>query len=589
MPAAKPAQFLNNLTIEMHQEVDKNRQHLRDIWALPLPERVEKGHSLGPVKLQSLTDQGLAVFRHQTRHSQHSFCTLREGDLVRVTLDDPEGNGPCAIFLHDDGEEVTLYFRSAPTCLARQAEGYSLDPDFFDPTERFLAALKQLATTAHGQDKVLPVLMGLQESTISPAEQYEVTSALEDGEDPPLHASQVEAIANCVAAENFHLVQGPPGTGKTHVLAQVAKLLLERNHRLLVTGPTHRAIQNALSAIRPTISTNIPVIKIGGYPFAQNPAIPQHDSLAEAGLPDDEPYVIGATPYALWSSSSGLNGHEFDTVLCDESSQLTILTAALAMLSARRFLFFGDHRQLSPVRLGPAPLDEDEQSIFARLAKVSDGTMLTESWRLNEELAAWPSATFYNNQLTARHNCLLDLEPKSPHPALQETPSLVAITHRNDSDSVVSEGEAETAAELILDLLRGGLKPCEIAVITPFRAQAARIRGMVRHRSEFAAWDHTHLACDTVERLQGQERTVVIVSMVASHPAFIERRHDFLFQPQRLNVAVTRARKKTIILYSDSLVRHADRLSEKHHGAMTFCSLIEAATPLTDPYGQSHP
>ena len=138
--------------------------------------------------------------------------------------------------------------------------------------------------------------------------------------------------------------------------------------------------------------------------------------------------------------------------------------------------------------------------------------MLTESWRLNRDLAEWPSATFYGNRLEARHDRKLSLSPASPHSALQEDPGFVALSHSDTQSSTRSPEEAELVVALILDLLRGGLAPAEIAVVTPFRAQAALIRRMLRTREEFSAWPVTDLVADTIERLQGQEREVILVS-----------------------------------------------------------------------------
>ena len=280
--------------------------------------------------------------------------------------------------------------------------------------------------------------------------------------------------------------------------------------------------------------------------------------------------------FNLWSSASGLAGQQFDTVLLDESSQLTLMLAAMAMLRAEKFLFFGDHCQLPPVRLGPNPANSLDDSIFNKLRKSSSTTMLTESWRLNHNLAEWPSATFYRNRLQARYDRKLALSPASAHSALQEDPGFVAIDHQDTASSTRSPEEAERVVELILDLLRGGMDPTEIAVVTPFRAQAALIRRMLRTREEFADWSTGSLVVDTVERLQGQEREVVIVSLTASREAFIRRLEDFIFEPRRLNVAITRARRKTILFHSQSLLKVASSLADSgNQGATTFCSLLE--------------
>ena len=99
---------------------------------------------------------------------------------------------------------------------------------------------------------------------------------------------------------------------------------------------------------------------------------------------------------------------------------------------------------------------------------------------------------------------------------------------------------------------------------------------MLRTREEFSAWPVTDLVADTIERLQGQEREVILVSFAASRDAFILKLEDFLFEPRRLNVAITRARRKTILIHSKSLLKVAQSLADSgSQGATTFCSLLE--------------
>lgn len=202
--------------------------------------------------------------------------------------------------------------------------------------------------------------------------------------------------------------------------------------------------------------------------------------------------------------------------------------------------------------------------------------MLTESWRLNRDLAEWPSATFYGNRLTAKYDRLLQLASPSSHTALQARPGLVALPCEGPLSSSRAPHEAEVAAELILDLLKGGLAPEDLAVVTPFRAQAACLRRMLRQRAEFAPWAMNGLLVDTVERLQGQEREVILVSFAASRKQFVQRLADFLFEKRRLNVAITRARRKTVLLYSPRFAKVAKSLADfGHDGATTFCSLLK--------------
>lgn len=578
MTTASPThRFLTSLREDTLREIAASKAHLIDIWNLPLRERVEKGHTLGPLKV-SKQKGALVTLVYETNKSKEAFSRIREGDMMRLTENEPLANGPSCFFLQDDGEHIVVQmFSDAPLPFDEPLTGLTLDPDFFDPTERFFAALDALRTTEHGTKVVLPILMGEGETDTHVPTYEDVLDTLEDlPEEESFHPSQADAIALAMAASRFHLVQGPPGTGKTHVLAEIAARLVEKGHRVLLTGPTHRAIEHALLACRRRLPANIRVVKISKACFDPVSPVEHFDHLTEAKLSFDEPFVLGATPFNLWSSASGLMNQSFDTVLLDESSQLTLMLATLAMLRAEKFLFFGDHCQLPPVRLGPKPADALDDSVFNKLRKSSSTTMLTESWRLNHDLAEWPSATFYGNRLVARHDRKLTLSPASAHPALQESPGFVAISHQESPSSTRSPEEAELVVELILDLLRGGLAAAEIAVVTPFRAQAALIRRILRTREEFSPWPMQDLIADTVERLQGQEREVIIVSLTASRDAFILRLEDFLFEPRRLNVAITRARRKTILIHSQSLLKVAQSLAESgSQGATTFCSLLE--------------
>jgi DNA replication ATP-dependent helicase Dna2 len=215
------------------------------------------------------------------------------------------------------------------------------------------------------------------------------------------------------------------------------------------------------------------------------------------------------------------------------------------------------------------------RSVFGLLKDRDMEVMLEESYRLSEALASWPSATFYGNRLLGKHARQLHLGGGVPMGELQATPALVVRRDPAPGCSVKNDGEAETVRELVRHLVAGGIRPEEIGVVTPFRAQAGRIRQLLRLEFGASAVARS-ITVDTVERFQGQERDVMIAALTASRPDFIDRLADFLFQPERLNVAVTRARLKTVLLVPEEMAVHAGRLADAgHEGATTFCSLIE--------------
>jgi DNA replication ATP-dependent helicase Dna2 len=143
------------------------------------------------------------------------------------------------------------------------------------------------------------------------------------------------------------LIKGPPGTGKTLVLAHLARLLAEDGRRVLVTGLTHRAIQNALNKVC-VVDNQVPVCKIGNYQHAGDLNVPNFDYFGQSSFGDlDGGYIIGATPFAC--RSNRLANVEFDVVIFDEASQVTFPLAIMGMLAADKYIFIGDDNQLPPV------------------------------------------------------------------------------------------------------------------------------------------------------------------------------------------------------------------------------------------------
>ncbi len=560
----------------MRREIRMQRMACEEIWHTPLSERIDKGHSLGPLTVAGISKDRVTL-RPAAISAELADCTLREGDFVCLSRDTPLA--PVGHFIHAgedvDGIHLLRWKGGMP---GAGGDDWVIDPDFYDMTDRYAEAIDALAATDFGREHVLPLLMGETGSTLDPQLHEQVMDDFDAGgpDDPSWHDSQQEAIAACMAAHAAHLVQGPPGTGKTRVLAEVARRLIERGERVLVTGPTHRAIHQALDGIRRMLPATVRIAKIG---FHTVPAAGYEwfDDYASSGLLDsDAPHVVGATPHALWSKHSGLREARFDSVLLDEASQLTPLLAAMAMMRGERWLFFGDDCQLPPVVPGDDATPPRQRSVFGRLKNRGFDTLLEETWRLNRPLAEWPSATFYSNRLSCRHDRRLALSPSPQLPALHADPAACLVACENPQRATVrSDPEAQLAAEIVREAVRCGLEPERIGVITPFRAQAARIRQVLGIRQ--AACDlRRRVVVDTVERYQGQERDLVIVTLAATDARFIRLRADFLFQSERWNVAVTRARLKTVVIASPQLMETASSLADDGHaGASCFTSLIE--------------
>jgi DNA replication ATP-dependent helicase Dna2 len=138
--------------------------------------------------------------------------------------------------------------------------------------------------------------------------------------------------------------------------------------------------------------------------------------------------------------------------------------------------------------------------------------------------------------------------------------------------------------ELVLSLLIRGMTPDEIGVVVPYRAQSRLIRSLVRRNIGEEVL--RELVVDTVERMQGQEREVVLVSFATASPKFAAQVADFLFQPQRLNVAVTRPRTKLILVGSHHLLDADQYDTDQAETVKMLRDLFDGCLHLTVPMGK---
>jgi DNA replication ATP-dependent helicase Dna2 len=330
----------------------------------------------------------------------------------------------------------------------------------------------------------------------------------------------------------------------------IAQLAVQRGERILVTSHTHMAINNALNKIH---EQRVPVVKVGHATQRKglDDAIPNYGGLDDWENRPTNGYVVGATPFA--TCNTRLENYLFDTIIFDEASQITTILALMAMRKGKRFIFIGDQKQLPPVLLSRSVLGKESYSVFSRLTgqKANHLVMLDETYRMNQWLTDWPSRTFYEGHLCAaganRERCLklTRIEDRfatvlnGDHPA-------IFIPTPDGSAQTKSWQEARLVVDLCAAIGAGGLPLSEIGIVSPYRAQGRIVRNLLVKR--FGRQAAREVVADTVERMQGQERELIILSLCTGDPAFLGTVAEFFFQPERLNVSVTRAKTKLIII-----------------------------------------
>lgn len=379
-----------------------------------------------------------------------------------------------------------------------------------------------------------------------------------------LNKSQNTAVQKAIASTNFHLIQGPPGTGKTETIAHIAKILVEAGKKVFVTAPTHTAINNCLNAISSKIKDETKLVKIGEkYQSAEilgNEYITRKTRLPHESYLYNEDFskngiIIGGTPYSMcYPASRRLDNWEFDVALIDEAAQMSIPLAVSVMSKSDKFIFVGDHKQLDPIMPSGTGLSMFSESVFSRLVRLypRDKTLLNISYRLNNRLIRIPNKLFYDNQLTSETSLSVSnesIESKNYSKVLNHEDPKILYLHKEFDSQGRSPHEAKIVAEMVSDLLSHGINYEDIGILTPYRAQVREIKKALEKKiGGIDTEDTESLFIDTVDRMQGQERDYIIYSMSNSHPLESKRRLDFFYSPNRLNVAITRAIKKCIVI-----------------------------------------
>jgi DNA replication ATP-dependent helicase Dna2 len=521
-------------------------ERLRDTWSRPLAAKLQAGQTQRFLQVESAESSDTLW-----AYPDEGESRFREGDLLVLHTGSPVGDllGRGLALELDDGERWLLRGKAAGDVLRGLGVRVAYaDADAIDLSAYFRATMDEVRTSEIGREILMPLLCGEIDIGFSDAR---VASAEAVARQRGFNDRQVQAVGLAVAAEQLACIQGPPGTGKSAVLALAVRLMVGSGERVLVTSHTHMAINNVLNKIA---AEGAPVVKIGALTQcrALDASVPRCEDFAGwDARPRRGGYAVGATPFA--TCTGRLEGCEFDVIVFDEASQVTVPLALMAMRKGRRFVFVGDQQQLPPVVLSRSVFDRRSMSAFATLtaADADHCVMLDQTYRLNRWLTEWPSRTYYGGALrSAGHNrdrrlVLRDL-PARLSALLGADHCGLFVPTLDRTARVRNERDAELVATLCSAALAGGLAASDIGVVTPYRAQGRAVREALRRAvGQEAA---RAIVADTVERMQGQEREMVIVSLATGDEAFLGAVAGFFFEPQRLNVSITRAKSKLIVI-----------------------------------------
>lgn len=403
---------------------------------------------------------------------------------------------------------------------------------------------------------------------------------------------QIKAFEKALSTNDYSLILGMPGTGKTTVIAELIKFIVANGKTVLLSSYTHSAVDNIL---RKVTSFGINILRIGYknrvhkdiQEFVPDETIKTYKEYLETYM---EPQVVACTCLGINDVAFNLRS-KFDYCIVDEASQVSMPVSLGPISFADKFILVGDHLQLPPLvtHSDPEVRRGLSQSLFKILAERSPESLveLTYQYRMCNEIMLLSNVLIYNGRLKSGseevanqvlhvpspkkiENYLsteVDVDPNSLwlHKILKPENKVVFLDHdlipgteSKRGDNIDNPIEADLVQQTVEGLLACGVPESQIGVISFNRAQLRLLQVKLSSRPEIEIL--------TADQYQGRDKECIIVSLVRSNESKIAG--DLVREWRRVNVAITRAKSKLVILGSRSTLSSADTIK-------TFIDLLD--------------
>lgn len=425
---------------------------------------------------------------------------------------------------------------------------------------------------------------------------------------PWLNPAQEQAVNNVLSAKDVAIVHGPPGTGKTTTLVEAIYETLRRENQVLVCAQSNMAVDWISERL---VDRGVNVLRIGNPTkvndkmlsftyerrFADHPDYPQLWSIREAirklrqnrKRRRDEGYhqkierlksrateleirinaelfgearVIAST--LAGSASRLLAGQKFGTLFIDEAAQALEPACWIAIRRASRVVLAGDHCQLPPtVKSIEALRGGLGTTLMERIVRQKPDvvTLLKTQYRMNEQIMRFSSDWFYGGMVEAapqiRFRGILDFD--NPMAWIDTADVEGKEEFVGESFGRINRAEAQLTLDTLQEYFTKIGKQrilderIDVGVISPYRAQVQLLRRLIKKKEFFKPYRGL-ISVNTVDGFQGQERDIIVISLVRANA---DGQIGFLSDLRRMNVAITRARMKLIILGDvQTMTRH---------------------------------
>lgn len=604
------------LQLEYYTEKEAFRKQTE---TMGLRRKVKRGDAWFPIRVgksyyNSLNQLVVEVFRGEEEDVDHNFEFGRPVVFLSAT-DAKDLGGKLRYFSftatvsYVDGNRMVVAVPDSAPLLELQSSSQPLGVQLsFDETS-YRAMFQALDRVIAAKNDRLAYLRELFHGDRQP-QRY----AFEPIRFPWLNPTQEQAVNEVLRAKDVAIVHGPPGTGKTTTLVEAINETLMRESQVMVCAQSNMAVDWISEKL---VDRGINVLRIGnptrvndkmlGFTyerrFESHPDYPQLWAIRKAirelrqhrkrGSDSfhqkmerlksratelelrinaqlfGEARVIACT--LVGSANKLLDGQRFNTLFIDEAAQALEAACWIPLRRVSRVILAGDHCQLPPTVKSLAALKAGlGVTLMERVTATQPSvvTLLKVQYRMNEAIMRFSSDWFYGGQVKSapqvRHRGILDYDNPflwiDTAPLEEEDDS--PVYHEQfvgESFGRVNKAEANLTISTLRDYLEKVGKQrfldeqVDVGVISPYRAQVQYLRSLIKATPELKPFRRA-ITINTVDGFQGQERDIVLISLVRSNAA---GDIGFLKDLRRMNVAITRARMKVIILGDvKTLTRH---------------------------------
>ena len=543
----------------------------------------------------------ISVEMERTTHQELSHQLRFGASAALFSNHDPKDRIEGTI-THQSGNKIKIQFRSEELPDWSRDGKLGLDVLFDNNSyDEMQHALKQAALSEANSPagKLVKILIGLAKPSFREIQQYSI---------PSLNEVQQLAVNQILSAEALSIVHGPPGTGKTTTLIQAVKALLKQEkQQILVVAPSNTAVdllteklaEQGMEVLRignpsrvserlqeltleskMALHGEMKLIKalkkqaaeyknmahkykrnFGKAEKEQRKALFDEAYKIMKEVTKTEQYIMDdvlSKTQIVTATLVGANHHtvrklNYKTVIIDEAGQALEPACWIPILKAEKVIFAGDHCQLSPtIKSTEAANKGLHHTLFEKLVTLYPQavTLLQEQYRMHQSIMGYSSKVFYQDQLKAHVSVAERRLFESDKPLSFIDTAGCSFGEKLEGTSVSNPDEAQFLFRQLSKLI-GELATKyapeqfpSIAVISPYKQQVLHLQELLRESPELQSYVK-NISVNTIDSFQGQERDIVYISMTRSNA---EGTIGFLSDIRRMNVAMTRAKKKLVVI-----------------------------------------